>query len=107
MKNYGKFSEEVDLSCDQTYLLGPFNCMPKDSSTPAHALIDVPTWIQLNEICEARSILPPTIGQNSGKTAANVVLLRQKLGGSDFGSVEALPSLKLVQYMWENAGLDK
>ena len=81
--------------------------MPKDSSTPAHALIDVPTWIQLNEICEARSILPPTVRQDSGKTAANVILLRQKLGGSDFGSGEALSSLTLVRYIWENAGLDK
>ena len=99
MKNYGKLSEEIDLSCVQTYLLGLFNFLPKDSSTPAHALLNVTTWIQLNEICEARLILPPTIGQDSGKTAANVVLLRQKLGGSAFGSMESLSSLALVRWI--------
>ena len=78
--------------------------MPKDSSTPAHALIKVPTWIQLCEICEARSILPPTVGQDSGKTAANVVLLRQELGGNDFVSMDILSSLKLVQWVWNSEG---
>ena len=107
LKKYGKFSEEVDISSDQTYLLGPFNFMPKDSSTPAHALINAPTWIQLNEICEARSILPPTVGKDSRKTAANVVLLRQKLGGNDFVPMEVLSSMKLVQWVWNNEGLDK
>lgn len=106
LKKYGKFSEEVDLSCDQTYLLEPFNFLPKDSSTPVYALINVPTWIQLNEICEARSILRLTVGHDSGKTAANVVLLRQNW------AVMALTlwihyHLALVRWIWENIGLDK
>ena len=75
-----------------------FDFVPKDSSIPAHAIISAPTWIQLNEICEARSILPPTIGQDIGKTAANVILLlRQRLGSSDFPSTEDFSSLNFVR----------
>ena len=85
------------MSCDQTYLLGPFNLMTRDSSIPTQALISTPTWIQLNEICEARSILPPTVGQDSGKTEANVVFLCHKLGGNDFVSVDSFSSFNLIQ----------
>ena len=78
LKKYGKFGEDLDLSCERTFLFGPFDFVPKDSSTPTQAIIHDSTWLHLNEICEARSILPPTVGKDSVKTAANVVLLRLK-----------------------------
>ena len=102
LKKYGKFSEELALSCEQTFLFGPFDFMPKDSSTPAQAIIHDSTWLRLNEICEARSILPPTVGQDSDKTAANVVLLRSKLGDSNFPSSGAFSSLTFVRRILEN-----
>ena len=76
--------------------------MPKDSSTPAQAIIDVATWLRLNEICEARSILPPTVGQDSEKNAANVLVLRQKLGGTEFHSSGEVSSLNFVRQILEN-----
>ena len=97
MKKYRKFSEEINLLCDKTFLLGPFNFMPKDSSTPAQSVVHVDTWIHLNEIYEAWSILPPTIGKESEKTAANIGVLSRKLGGSNFLSVKACTSLDLVR----------
>ena len=103
LKKYGKFSEDLNLSCEQTYLLGPFDFMAKDSSTPAHSIIQDSIWLRLNEICEARSILPPTVGHDSNKTAANIVLLRRQLGGSSFSATEAFSSLNFVRRILENS----
>ena len=101
LKKYGKFSEEIDLCCDPIYLFGSFDFMPKDTRAPARLIIDAPTWMQLRDICQARSILPPADGQDSEKNAANVLMLRQKLGGNGSVSAEDISSLNFVQRIWE------
>ena len=82
LKQFGKFSKKIDLTCPVTYLLGPLSFKPKDHSTPANLILDKSTWIKLSEVCETRSILPPTIGPDSTRTAANVLQLRQRLGNN-------------------------
>ena len=82
LKQFGKFSEEIDLTCHVTYLLGPLSFKHKDHSTSANSILDETTWITLSEVCEARSISPPTIGPDSTRIAANVLQLRQRLGNS-------------------------
>ena len=42
-------------------MLGLFDFKTDDCSTPAPAILHDSTWLRLNEICEARSILPTTV----------------------------------------------
>ena len=79
LQKYGKFSEELNLCDGPTYLMGPFNFSPKDHSTPANSIITEDTWIKLSEICQAYSILSPSIGPPSADKVANVVQLREQL----------------------------
>ena len=82
LKQFEKFSEEIDTTFLVTYLLGPLSFKPKDHSTLENSIIDETTWIKLNEVCEDRSILPPTIGPDFTRTAANVLQLHQRLGNN-------------------------
>ena len=80
VKQFGKFSKKIDLTCPVTYLLGPLSFKPKDHSTPANSIIDETTWIKLSEVCESMSILPPTIGPDSTRTAVKIMSLPNPLG---------------------------
>ena len=76
LKTFGKFSEDIQLTCPEIYLLGLFNFLLKYSSTPTQFIISESQWIRLNEICEARSILPPIIEPRQSKSTAHVAHLR-------------------------------
>ena len=82
LKKFGSFNEEIDLTWPNTYLLSLLSFKPEDHSTLAHSFIDDTTWVKLNEVFEARSVLPPNIGPDSTRIAANVLQLRQRLGNS-------------------------
>ena len=66
--------------------------MPKDSSTPGKSIIDEKIWIQLSEICQARSIFPPSIGPESDRTAAHIQMLRRQSNTNDDMCATALNS---------------
>ena len=83
-----------------TYLLGPFNFIKKDSSTPAHSIIAEQIWINLSEICEARSILPPIVGPNSDEIAVNTYRIRQQLKlANGIDTKSCISSLDFTKYI--------
>ena len=78
LRQTNKFSEEIKLTCSDTYLLDLVDFLLKDSSTPVQCLISDSYWIRLNEMCEARSTLQPTIGSSPSKSTSH---LRSQLSG--------------------------
>ena len=80
LKKYGKFSDNINLADSSTYLGGPFDFKKKDSSTPAHSVIDEKHWITLAAACEEKMFVSPTIGnRRRKKDIADINNLRQLL----------------------------
>ena len=62
-----QFSENIGLLNSAIYLMGPFEFAHKDSKTPLNFIVLNPTWIRVCEICQAGSIMTPTIGRKNLK----------------------------------------
>ena len=101
LSKYGKFRDKINLLDPNVYLWGPFDFKAKDSSTPAKSIIPEKEWTALEEVCEWKCLLPPTIGVWKKKSdLRNVAFLKEILPNAETGkpgnSVSSLDSLELI-----------
>ena len=84
LKKYGKFSDNINLTRPNTFLLGPFDFNKKDTSTPANSIVSDSKWAELAEICEMKSLLPPSIGVRRKKVDRSIISnLKERLPDVD------------------------
>ena len=89
---------------DKVYLAGPFDFAKKDTSTPAKSVIPQERWKELQEICESRSIIPPSIGgRNSKRGQADIKKLRENLPELE-SNMYATSSLNILEHLFSKKG---
>ena len=60
---YIQWADTVDLSDPAVLLSGPFDFEPITSSNRTRSKVALTQWRILHDICNSRSILPPTLGE--------------------------------------------
>ena len=104
LQKYGKFSDNICLLDEEVYLAGPFDFAKKDASTPAKSVIPEERWKELQEICESRSIIPPSIGGRSSRRGqADTKKLRENLPELE-GNMYAASSLNILEHLFSKKG---
>ena len=104
LQQYGKFSDNICLLDENVYLVGPFDFVKKDSSTPGHSIFPEERWKELCKICEDRSLMPPSIGGRQDRRGqANVTMLREVLPEADHDE-HGKSSLELLESIFIKKG---
>ena len=79
LKNFSKFSVELDLTDDNVSLVGPFDFAPPAGAAKSSAIIPHDVWNQLLIKCEELSIVPPVLSASRVMTYATASTMRSKL----------------------------
>jgi hypothetical protein len=62
---FGKFGTEINLFDNETNLVGPFNFLERNPSSPGQSLISEKYWMQLASECAVHSLTPPILSSSA------------------------------------------